>query len=50
MGEYKDGKRNGYGIYTWSDGVKYVGEFKDNKEWNGTQYDKDGKIYKKYVM
>ena len=23
---------NGYGIYTWADGDKYVGEHKDGKE------------------
>ena len=24
----RDGKKNGQGTYTWSDGEKYVGEFK----------------------
>jgi len=31
VGEYKDGKRNGQGTITWSDGKNYVGEFKDGK-------------------
>ena len=31
VGEYKDGKRNGQGTVTWSDGKNYVGEFKDGK-------------------
>ena len=48
-GEYKDGKRNGQGTYTYSDGEKYVGKWKNGKPWNGTEYDKDGKITKKYV-
>jgi hypothetical protein len=30
-GEYKDGKRNGFGTYTYANGGKYVGEFKNNK-------------------
>jgi len=31
------------------DGDKYVGEYKDEKPWNGTYYDKDGNIKGKYV-
>ena len=30
-------------------GLKYVGEFKDGNPWNGTEYDKDGKIIIKFV-
>ena len=48
-GEYKDGIPNGQGTYTSSNGEKYEGEWKDEKPWNGTQYDKDGNITKKYV-
>ena len=29
-GEYQNGKRNGYGIYTWPTGKKYMGQFKNN--------------------
>ena len=29
IGEFKDGKFNGHGKLTWSDGKKYVGEWKD---------------------
>ena len=32
VGEYKDGKRNGQGTYTWTSGDKYVGEFKDDRK------------------
>jgi len=49
VGEFRDGYRNGQGTFTYPDGGKYVGEFKDNKPWNGTEYDKDGNITKKYV-
>ena len=34
----------GHGIVTYPDGSKYVGECKDDKPWNGTGYDKNGKI------
>ena len=40
---------NGQGTYTWSDGSKYVGEWKGGEMWNGTIYDKDGNIIKKVV-
>ena len=49
VGEWKDGKRNGQGTFTSTDGSKYVGEYKDGKTWNGTLVDKDGKIIEKYV-
>ena len=36
---------NGYGIYTWESGGKYVGEFKDNKRnGQGTYTYVDGTI------
>ena len=46
-GEYKDGKRHGYGTYIWKDGelkgTKYVGYFKDNKmHGKGTLTSPDG--------
>ena len=40
---------NGEGTYTFPDGQKYVGEYKDEKRWNGTLYEKDGNIESKYV-
>jgi len=49
VGEYKDGERHGQGTYTWSDGSKYVGEYEDGEPWNGTYYDKNGKIKGKFV-
>ena len=38
------GGGHGHGIVTYPDGSKYVGECKDDKPWNGTGYDKNGKI------
>ena len=48
-GEWKDGYRNGQGTSTFSDGSKYVGEFKDGKLLNVTGYDKNGTILMKWV-
>ena len=47
--EFKFGKRNGQGTYTFYDGGKYVGEFFNGKMWNGTEYDKNGNIKRKWV-
>ena len=48
-GEFKNGKLHGRGIETLTNGEKYEGEFKDNKHWNGTGYNKDGKIVIRFV-
>lgn len=39
--EYADGQ----GTFTSFEGDKYVGEFKDEKFWNGTTYEIDGNIF-----
>ena len=49
VGEFKDGKQHGQGTLTTTDGQKYVGGWKNGEKWNGTQYDKDVNINKKYV-
>ena len=49
VGKFKDGIPNGQGTWTSPDGRKYEGKFKDGKKWNGTQYDKDGNMTRKYV-
>jgi len=49
VGEFKDGEYHGQGTLTLLNGDKYEGKFKDGEKWNGTQYDKDGNITKKYV-
>ena len=49
VGEYKDDNKNGQGTFTFSNGWKFVVEYKDGEVLNGTFYDKDGNIIKKYV-
>ena len=49
LGDFKDGMRSGQGTQTYPNGGKYKGSWKNGVRWNGTSYDKDGKIYKKYV-
>ena len=53
VGISKDGKRH-EGIFTYTGGDKYIGDWKTNEDgnhkfWNGTRYDKEGNITKKYV-
>ena len=48
-GKWRNGKFNGKGTFTFSNGNKGVGEFRDNKPWNITTYDKDGNYKWKYV-
>ena len=49
QGEYTYGKPHGQGTFTFSDGGKYEGGWKNNERWNGISYDKDGNITRKYV-
>jgi len=48
-GEWKDGKFHGQGTFTRSNGDKLIGEWKDYDLWNITEYNKNGKIIKKYM-
>ena len=48
VGTYKEGKRH-EGTFTFPDGEKYIGEWKDNKRWNVVRHDKDGNIIEKLV-
>jgi len=48
-GEFKDGIKHGQGTWTSIKGYKYVGEWRENKSWNGKEYDKKGNIIGKYV-
>ena len=49
LGEFKNGKNHGYGILTFPDGEIWDGEFREDKPWNTTHHDKDGKFFGKYV-
>ena len=49
VGGFKDGNHHGQGTYTWTNGQKYEGEFKNGKKWNGTVYNNDGIKKSKYV-
>ena len=48
-GELKNGEKNGQGTHTYPDGSMFEGDYKDDWEWNGTQFDKNGNITGKYV-
>jgi len=48
-GKWKNGKLHGQGSLTFANGNKGVGEFRDNKPWNITTFDKDGNYKWKYV-
>ena len=45
----KDGTQNGQGTLTFPDGTKYVGEWKNGKEWNITLYENNGNIIGRFV-
>ncbi len=47
IGEFKNGFIEGYGIWTWTNGDKYIGECKYNKmHGKGTYYYSDGTVRK----
>ena len=47
IGEFKNNKMNGHGVFTWPDNRKYSGDYKDDKkEGYGVFEWGDGRIYK----
>ena len=49
VGSWNNGKYHGQGTLTSPDVGKWEGKWKDGYLWNGTKYDKDGKIKDKIV-
>ena len=49
MGEFKNWEFNGQGTYTFPNGKKGIGEFRENKPLNITEYDKNGNIKGMFV-
>ncbi len=49
VGEVDSGVPNGQGTLTDIKGGKYVGSWKNGQKWNGTEYYKNGNIFRKYV-
>ena len=43
LGEWKKGKKEGHGTATLPNGIKYVGVYKEDKMWNVTKYNGEGK-------
>ena len=44
VGEFKDGLSHGQGTLSTPSGEKIVGEFKEDRPWNGIYYDSDGSV------
>jgi hypothetical protein len=49
VGEHKNNRYHGQGTITYPNGRKFVGEFRKEKPWNVTGYDKNGNIIGKFV-
>lgn len=49
QGKVKNGKPNGLGVLTSTNGWKYFGSWKDGKIWNGTEFDNLGNIIFRWV-
>ena len=49
VGEIENGKPNGQGTHTYSNGEIYVGKWKGGSPWIGAKYNKNGKILGKWV-
>ncbi len=48
-GQVENREPNGQGTFTFPNGEKYVGEWKNGKRWNGIKYNKNGNIQYKFV-
>ena len=48
-GDVENVKPNGFGFLIFTNGDKYVGEWKKGNYWNGNSYDKNGNFVRRYV-
>lgn len=49
VGEWVDDKRNGQGTLTWANGDRFEGEFRDNRQYNGTYFTSNGATHTCYM-
>ncbi len=49
-GYWENGKKHGQGNQSFPDGTKKVGEFREDKLWNGTLYEKTGTFMRSMKM
>jgi hypothetical protein len=49
IGKFRNAKYNGQGILTLPDGRKVIGEFREDKPWKVSLFDKKGNIKMKWV-
>lgn len=49
VGEWVDDKRQGKGTFVWANGDRFEGEFRDNRQYNGTYYTAGGKVHTCYM-
>ena len=49
VGQYVDALREGQGTWILYDGSKFVGNWKDNRRWNGKSFNEVGKGIGEYV-
>ena len=49
IGIWKNGEYHGQGVYTFSDGTRWEGEWKDDIPWNITELSIDGRINGKII-
>jgi len=49
VGEWVDDKREGHGMFTWANGDRFEGEFRNNRQYNGTYTSATGKVHTCYM-
>jgi len=49
VGEWVEDKRQGRGVFTWANGDRFEGEFRNNRQYNGTYTSADGRVHTCYM-